>query len=156
MANLMDSVNISFVERLLAARRILFGIGDNAACCSFCGRSKLSGETIVAGPGVAICGRCAHLSFNLIALQDDAAAPQSKVLTEVMLLAEPCCLLPSRRKTLEADLSAAAVAVPVTLQGWTYTRRAGGSDYLSVRVAHAGTESSDVVCTRFIAAFQRA
>jgi hypothetical protein len=144
---------MTLIQRVKGAARILFGRGDNATCCSFCGKAKLSGETIIAGPGVAICGSCAHLSLNMILLRDDAPAPQGSVMTEVMPLAEPSCLLPSCRETLEADLAAAAHAVSAVLLGWSYTRSAGGSDYLSVRVGHAGSESGETISARFIAAF---
>ena len=146
-------MKITLSERLAGAGRILFGRGDNATCCSFCGRARLVGETIVAGPGVAICGHCAHLSLNVILLADDAPATQGSAMTEVMPLADPCCLLPSRRETLEADLAAAARAVRGVLLGWSYTRSAGGRDYLSVRLGHDGTESGEAVSERFIAAF---
>ncbi|WP_409455664.1 ClpX C4-type zinc finger protein [Paracoccus sp. (in: a-proteobacteria)] len=67
---------MSLRERVQAACRLLLGRGDNGVICSFCGRSRISGETIVAGPGVAICGSCSYLALDDVATQSDSKGPK--------------------------------------------------------------------------------
>ena len=52
----------SLRERLRAARWMLFGRGDDAVVCSFCGADRSKRHRIVAGPGVAICDDCVNVA----------------------------------------------------------------------------------------------
>lgn len=149
----MSYYRISVRERLQAAVRVLFARGDNGTICSFCGRSPILGETIVAGPGVAICASCAYLALDFVAVRGDGAIPNGLFEVGLMPLLEPICLLPSGRMTLEADLTAAAQGVPCQLMGWSYNCNSRGGDYLSVRVACAEDIASEEVHRRFIDTF---
>ncbi|WP_191084032.1 ClpX C4-type zinc finger protein [Roseococcus microcysteis] len=139
-------------ERVQGAIRILFGRKENVPTCSFCGRSRLSGETIVAGPGVAICESCAFMALDQVATQNDPAAPQGLIEIGLMPLYEAVCLLPAQRATLADDLAAAAARVPCHLLGWSYSCSSRTGDYLAVRVACTEDVDKDLVPERFHAA----
>ncbi len=47
---------------------------NKAERCSFCGRSRTAGATMVDGPGLAICAECVHACNEIIA-DAEAAAP---------------------------------------------------------------------------------
>lgn len=147
---------LSLSKRLQAALRILLGRGDNAVACSFCGRTRASGETIVAGPGVAICGTCAFTALDQVATRD--APPPQPPLVEVCLmpLLEPACLLPAGRATLAADLARAAGTIPCALSGWSYGCNSRTGDHLVVRVACGEGTDNAPLPDRFRAAFLQA
>ena len=130
-------------DRLRAARRILFGQGVDAVVCSFCGRDRLGGSDIVAGPGVAICGSCAHAA--LVSIWTQASPPPSdgtRALDVVVSIA-PICLLPVSRASLPDDLSRIAAEMGCRVLGWSLTSgtREDG-DYLFVRLARPDDETS--------------
>lgn len=132
---------------------MLLGRGDDAVACSFCGRSAISGETIVAGPGVAICGTCAYLALDSIASRNDESAPPRLSEIGVMPLAAPTCLLPARRATLATDLAEAAASVPCQLLGWSYGCTSWTGDQMTVRLAHGTELTGEQVEARFTARF---
>jgi len=140
-------------ERMQGAIRILLGRGDNAEVCSFCGRFRLSGETIIAGPGVAICGTCAFLALDYVGTRNEPAVALPLIEVGLMPILEPTCLLPSHRATLAADLAAAAASVPCHLVGWSYSCSSRTGDHLAVRVACTEDMDKELVHERFRAAF---
>lgn len=146
---------INIKERVAGARRMLLGRGDEAVACSFCGRSAASGETIVAGPGVAICATCAYLALDFVARRDDDPLPPPLSEISVMPLLEPACLLPARRATLAADLAEAAAGTPCRLLGWSYACNSRTGDQMAVRLGHGEEMTGEEVEARFIARFLR-
>lgn len=141
-------------ERLRATRRILFGRGDDAVACSFCGRDRLGGSDIVAGPGVAICGSCAHVALEYISAQQAGAAlPEGTSETGVIVMESPACLLPDFQATIAEDLTVAAASLSCAVRGWSYACGAEAGDHLSVRLARPAHVSAEDLTERFIAAF---
>lgn len=139
-------------DRLRAARRILFGRGDDAVACSFCGRDRLQTTTIICGPGVAICGACAAMALEFAGEQGLAETPPGMAAVGLMLIEVPACLLPQRRATLAADLAAAAAPAQCRLLGWAYRCNIRAGDLLSVHVAIAPETSGEAVAARLSAA----
>ena len=144
---------LPLTDRLRGALRLLLGRGHDAVACSFCGRSRASGETIVAGPGVAICGTCAFTALDHVATRDTPPPDPPLVEIGLMPILEPTCLLPASRATLEADLARAAARIPCTLIGWSYSCSSRTGDQLSVRVACGEDVDRDMLHDRFRAAF---
>lgn len=130
-------------ERLRAARRMLFGRGDDAVACSFCGRDRLGGSDIVAGPRVAICGACAHTALEAIWAQSAQRSPPGTWALDVIVSIAPICLVPAARADLPAHLARTAGEFGCTVLGWSLTSgtREDG-DYLYVRLARPDDETS--------------
>jgi len=152
----LNPYTMTVKERVQGAIRILLGRGDNAEICSFCGRSRVSGETIIAGPGVAICGTCAFLALDYVATRNDPVVPHPMSEVGLTPILEPTCLLPSHRATLAADLAAAAASVPCHLVGWSYSCNSRTGDHLAVRVACSEDMDKEHVHEQFRAAFVHA
>ena len=126
----------SFADRLRGARSILFGRGDDAVICSFCGRDRFGGQDIVAGPAVAICGACAHAAMESIWTQSAPPPPAGRRALDVIVSVAPICLLPAVRASLPGDLSRIATEMGCEVLGWSLsssTREDG--DYLFVQLA---------------------
>lgn len=133
------SSRVAPLERIRGAARMLFGRGDNAIACSFCGRGKHAGETIVYGPGVAICAGCAHFALHVVTAGTDAQARAVEQVIGVTVHDVPASLLPACRATLEADLVAAAACVQGRLLGWSYTCDHEAGDWIAVSLARSET-----------------
>ncbi|MFD2441219.1 ClpX C4-type zinc finger protein [Paracoccus kondratievae] len=149
----LSTPTLTLRERVQGACRLLFGRGDNALICSFCGRSRISGETVVAGPGVAICGSCSFLALDSIEGQTASSEIKDLTQTGVMPLLEPMCLLPALRERLAEDLSAAAASVHCDLVGWSYHCSSSTGDYLSVRLSRPKELPGDLLHEQFRTAF---
>lgn len=137
------SSSVAPLERIRGAARMLFGRGDDAFACSFCGRGKHAGETIVCGPGVAICAGCAHLALHAVTSATDAQTRTGEKGVGVLVHDVPASLLPAYRATLEADLAAAAVCVQGRLLGWSYTCDHEAGDWIAVSLARSETAADD-------------
>jgi ClpX C4-type zinc finger len=64
-----EVIEIPFSELIAEAERVHGKISRNTKellACSFCGRSQLEVEKLVAGPGVYICDRCIHHCLEAI------------------------------------------------------------------------------------------
>ena len=132
----------SFASRLRGARRILFGRGDDAVICSFCGGDRLGGHDIVAGPDVAICGSCAHTAMDSIWTQSAPPPSAGKRALGVIVSVSPLCLLPAVRASLPGDLARIAAEFGCDVLGWSLTSgtREDG-DYLFVQLARPDDET---------------
>lgn len=139
--------------RLRGAGRILFGRLDDAEVCSFCARERHGGESIVAGPGVAICGACAHFALSSILWQSDASPPEGMAEFGAMVLDAPACLLRERRASIERDLLAAAERASCRVLGWSYACNPRDGDHLSVRLARGPEASAKEAAARFAAEY---
>lgn len=151
----MAHPRITIRERIAGALRMLLGRGDDALACSFCGRSAASGETIVAGPAVAICAPCAYVALDAVASRGDDPPHPSLSEISVMPLLEPVCLLPARRATLAADLADAAAGASCRLLGWSYACNSRIGDQMAVRLGHEDEVTGEQVSAQFIARFIR-
>ncbi|MES5099264.1 ClpX C4-type zinc finger protein [Agrobacterium sp. BA1120] len=112
---------LSIKDRLLAARRVLFGQGDNAVICSFCGKSRQDGVgNIIAGPGVAICASCSHIASHLNIIEDFSEVEGTLVHVLSIFFDHQACLLPERRSRMHAELLECASELDAKIVGWTY------------------------------------
>ncbi|WP_037456501.1 ClpX C4-type zinc finger protein [Sinorhizobium fredii] len=100
----MSELRLSIAGRLRAARRILFGRGDNAIVCSFCGEDRHGGaRNIVTGPDVAICGKCAQTASDWCALASLKPQDGNEIDT-FPIFKLPASLLPSFRAHIAQEL----------------------------------------------------
>ncbi len=150
----VSSIHITIKDRIRSAFRILLARRDNAVACSFCGRNAALGETIVAGPGVSICGACAYFTLHIIAQEGvDPVDPNMREIG-VMPIIEPLCLLPSRRATLAIDLADAAKSVDCRIKSWSYNCTSAAGDQLAVYLeCKAEMQDAYAVHERFKAVF---
>ncbi|APG93116.1 ClpX C4-type zinc finger protein [Sinorhizobium americanum] len=131
----MSERSPSIPERLRAARRILFGRGDNAIVCSFCGEDRHGDvRNIVTGPGVAICGKCAQIAGEWCAVASLKPEAGNEIDT-FPIFEHPVSLLPSFRADIAEEMERCASALSCKLHGWGYGRGYGELyDALSVFV----------------------
>ncbi|MDW9620220.1 ClpX C4-type zinc finger protein [Sinorhizobium meliloti] len=116
----MSEFSPSISERLRAARRILFGRGDNAIVCSFCGEDRHSdARNIVTGPGVAVCGKCAQIASDWCALASLRPEDGNEIDT-FPIFEHPASLIPSFRAHIAQELERCAGELSCRLIGWGY------------------------------------
>lgn len=60
----MSNIKPGLKDRVSGAFRLLLRRGDDQMVCSFCGKDRWKVQSIVAGPGVAICGGCASIAYD--------------------------------------------------------------------------------------------
>jgi hypothetical protein len=113
-------ISPSISERLRAARRILFARGDDAIICSFCGENRHGDvRNIVAGPGVAICGKCAQTANDWCAVASLTPEDGNEIDT-FPIFEHPASLLPSFRAHVAQELERCANELSCRLIGWGY------------------------------------
>ncbi len=112
---------LSIKDRLLAARRVLFGQGDNAVICSFCGKSRQDGVgNIIAGPGVAICASCARIAMDWDLTDNFPKITGTTIDTFSIFYQHQACLLPQHRRQIDDELHWCAGELNAELIGWNY------------------------------------
>jgi hypothetical protein len=123
-------------QLLRGARITLFGQGDDAVVCSFCGKDRHeTGCDIVAGPGVAICESCASLAVGYAHSQKLGAVPEGRIGDVVAMFDCPATLLPPHRVSLNGDLARCANELSCELVSWGYFCGEGRvGDGLSVHI----------------------
>ncbi len=147
----VSSVSIS--QALRGALRLLLRRDEAAPVCSFCGQGSDTGRSIIAGPGVAICDQCAYASLSIAAGHGDGSIPPGLRAIDIMVFADPMCLLPAYRPSLAADIAQVAARVDCAVVGWSFNCGSQTGDYLAVRLAcHEGASDAQI-CARFIGAY---
>jgi hypothetical protein len=123
-------------QLLRGARITLFGQGDDAVVCSFCGKDRHeTGCDIVAAPGVAICESCASLAVGYAHSQKLGAVPEGRIGDVVAMFDCPATLLPPHRVSLNGDLARCANELSCELVSWGYFCGEGRvGDGLSVHI----------------------
>lgn len=114
-------MKVSFKARVQAARRVLFGQGDNAVICSFCGKSRQDGVgNIIAGPGVAICASCARIAMDWDLTDNFPKITGTTIDTFSIFYQHQACLLPHHRRLIDDELQWCAGELNAELIGWNY------------------------------------
>ncbi|CDZ25612.1 ClpX C4-type zinc finger protein [Neorhizobium galegae] len=133
---------MDFPTRLKGALSLLFGRGDDAAVCSFCGENRRTVEMIIAGPAAtAICNRCVFVC-NQVLLENSGPpgfrrhAEQAHENTIAIPLAHDEVLLGApERVALEQMLHVLVESLPQSrLIGWSYMHSQDRFDLLTVEI----------------------
>lgn len=141
-------------QRLRAIFRMLFGRGDDAVVCSFCGDDRHSERRIiVAGPGVAICSKCVQIAsdwcFTGLVTPDEG-----KEIDTFLMFEHPTSLLPDFRAQIAEAIERCASELSCTLVGWSYACGYGEfSDSISVFIERSKTTNPAVLRETFIQMF---
>lgn len=144
------TISPTWIGRIRSARSILFGRGDDAFVCSFCGKDRHEAGNIVAGPGVAICSWCANLALEF-SNAASVTADDGKVIDSFYIVEHPFCVLPGFRGEIDGEMAKCARELNCTLVSWAYSCGYGVfSDSLLVRIERPRTTNLDVLRETFI------
>jgi hypothetical protein len=146
--------NPSVSQRLRAALRVIFGTGDDAVICSFCGDDRHSaGGNIVTGPGVAICSRCAQIAGDWC-FTGSVTPDEGNEIDTFLIFEHPAKVLPSFRSQIGEEMERCARELSCELVSWGYSCGYGElSDSISVFVERSKETNSAVLRETFIRMF---
>ncbi len=142
---------MDFGTRLKGAWSLLFGRGDNATVCSFCGQSRHAVEQLIAGPGAtSICNRCIFLCNQVLlehagppGFRRHAEGAHAKAIS-IQLGHDDVILASVERVALEALLAALVDALPESqLAGWSYMHGQDRFDLLTVEIVTTAPIATD-------------
>lgn len=140
----------TFSERIRSARTILFGKGDDAVVCSFCGKDRHETGDIVTGPGVAICNQCAGIAQNWVFSNSLGAATEGKTFDTFLVLEQAASVIPEARAAIPGELSHCAAELSCDLICWSYFCGNGRmGDGLSVHIQAPATANITILRETF-------